>query len=185
MVSKIIIAGGGIGGLTLAVALRRRGVHVTCLERMPDLEQGGAGLALSSNATRELVRLGLESATSMGEFGGRMAAKCWHAMRARLVQAGAGPQADAASNGMNVWERRTNTKDVRSVALCLRLDLRSGERNLTRVEIIVGPAHGAEMPASAPSALRTQTETGIPRPGPRRRNRPRRTVAPGLADHCH
>src|SRR2546427_11099243 len=62
MVSQIIIAGGGIGGLTLAVALRRRGVHVTCLERMPDLEQGGAGLALSANAMRELARLGLESA---------------------------------------------------------------------------------------------------------------------------
>ena len=62
MVSKIIIAGGGIGGLTLAVALRRRGVHVTCLERMPDLERVGAGLALSSNAMRELARLGLESA---------------------------------------------------------------------------------------------------------------------------
>ena len=62
MVSKIIIAGGGIGGLTLAVALRRRGVRVTCLERMPDLEQGEAGLALSSNAMRELGRLGLERA---------------------------------------------------------------------------------------------------------------------------
>jgi 2-polyprenyl-6-methoxyphenol hydroxylase-like FAD-dependent oxidoreductase len=62
MVSNIIIAGGGIGGLTLAVALRPRGLHVTCLERNPDLEQGGAGLALSSNAIRELARLGLESA---------------------------------------------------------------------------------------------------------------------------
>jgi 2-polyprenyl-6-methoxyphenol hydroxylase-like FAD-dependent oxidoreductase len=62
MVLKIIIVGGGIGGLTLAVALRQRGVHVTCLERMPDLEQGGAGLALSSNAMRELAQLGLESA---------------------------------------------------------------------------------------------------------------------------
>jgi len=62
MVSNILIAGGGIGGLTLAVALRRQGLHVTCLERMLDLEQGGAGLALSSNAIRELARLGLESA---------------------------------------------------------------------------------------------------------------------------
>jgi len=62
MVSNIIIAGGGIGGLTLAVALRPRGIRVTCLERNPDLEQGGAGLALSSNAMRELARLGLESA---------------------------------------------------------------------------------------------------------------------------
>ncbi len=49
----------------------------------------------------------------------------------------------------------------------LPVDLKSGKRNLTRVEIIVGPAHGAEMPASAPSAPRTQAETGIPRPGPR------------------
>ena len=32
----------------------------------------------------------------MGESGGRMAEKRWHAMRARLVQARAGPQADAA-----------------------------------------------------------------------------------------
>lgn len=33
MISDVGIAGAGIGGLTLAIALRRRGVRVICLER--------------------------------------------------------------------------------------------------------------------------------------------------------
>ncbi len=59
MISRVVIAGGGIGGLTLAAALRRRGVHVTVLERAAGLRPAGAGLALGPNAMMALARIGL------------------------------------------------------------------------------------------------------------------------------
>ena len=37
MIRDVVIAGAGIGGLTLAIALRRRGVRVTVLERDAEL----------------------------------------------------------------------------------------------------------------------------------------------------
>jgi len=55
----ILIAGAGIGGLTLAVALKRRGVPVTILEREPEIRPAGAGLALSPNAMVALGHLGV------------------------------------------------------------------------------------------------------------------------------
>ena len=48
----IIIAGAGIGGLTAALALARRGLRVRVLEQATRLEETGAGLRLSPNATR-------------------------------------------------------------------------------------------------------------------------------------
>src|SRR4051812_26704840 len=59
---RVAVVGGGIGGLTLAIALRRRGVAVTVYEQAPDLREIGAGVALSANATRHLHRLGLGDA---------------------------------------------------------------------------------------------------------------------------
>jgi salicylate hydroxylase len=56
----IIIAGAGIGGLTAALALARRGLRVRVLEQATKLEETGAGLQLSPNATRVLIALGLE-----------------------------------------------------------------------------------------------------------------------------
>ena len=56
----IIIAGAGIGGLTAALALARRGLRVRVLEQATRLEETGAGLQLSPNATRVLIELGLE-----------------------------------------------------------------------------------------------------------------------------
>ncbi|MFY9830145.1 MAG: FAD-dependent monooxygenase [Rhodoplanes sp.] len=56
----IIIAGAGIGGLTAALALARVGLRVRVLEQAARLEETGAGLQLSANATRILIALGLE-----------------------------------------------------------------------------------------------------------------------------
>jgi salicylate hydroxylase len=56
---KVAIAGGGIGGLVLALALRERGIGAYVYEQAPELREIGAAVALSANGTRELRRLGL------------------------------------------------------------------------------------------------------------------------------
>ena len=55
----IIVAGAGIGGLTAALALAAKGFRVIMLEKAERLEEAGAGLQLSPNASRILVDLGL------------------------------------------------------------------------------------------------------------------------------
>jgi salicylate hydroxylase len=54
-----LIAGAGIGGLCAALALARAGHRVILCDREKVLEEAGAGLQLSPNATRHLRRLGL------------------------------------------------------------------------------------------------------------------------------
>jgi len=56
---RAIVVGAGIGGLTAAVALRRRGWDVTVLERAATLEPVGAGLGLAPNALHALDAIGL------------------------------------------------------------------------------------------------------------------------------
>ena len=51
--------GGGIGGLTAAVALRRAGFEVDVYEQAPELTQIGGGINMGPNAARILYRLGL------------------------------------------------------------------------------------------------------------------------------
>lgn len=59
---RIIIAGGGIAGLTLGLALVRRGIPVRVHEQVAQPGEVGAGLQLSPNGTRCLFSLGLEPA---------------------------------------------------------------------------------------------------------------------------
>jgi salicylate hydroxylase len=56
----VIVAGAGIGGLTASLALAAQGFRVVVLERAERLEETGAGLQLSPNASRILVDLGLQ-----------------------------------------------------------------------------------------------------------------------------
>ena len=55
----VIIAGAGIGGLTAALALAARGFSVSIYEKADRLQEVGAGLQLSPNASRVLIGLGL------------------------------------------------------------------------------------------------------------------------------
>jgi len=55
----VIVAGAGMAGLTAAVALARAGMRVTVFEQADKLEETGAGLQLSPNASRVLIALGL------------------------------------------------------------------------------------------------------------------------------
>jgi 2-polyprenyl-6-methoxyphenol hydroxylase-like FAD-dependent oxidoreductase len=56
---KVVIVGGGIGGLSLARELALRGIKSTVLERAPQLNPVGAGIIMNPNAMRVLERNGL------------------------------------------------------------------------------------------------------------------------------
>jgi salicylate hydroxylase len=62
MKKKILIAGAGLGGLTAALALIRRGHEVHVFEQARELGEVGAGLQLSANATRIFAELGVAQA---------------------------------------------------------------------------------------------------------------------------
>lgn len=57
---KILIAGGGIGGITAALCLARDGHDVEVFEQAAAFTETGAGIQLSPNCTRVLHYLGLE-----------------------------------------------------------------------------------------------------------------------------
>jgi salicylate hydroxylase len=55
----VIVAGGGIGGLSAAYALSRKGLRVRLYERAAEFGEVGAGLQIASNCTRILDQYGL------------------------------------------------------------------------------------------------------------------------------
>ena len=55
----VLIAGGGIGGLSVALTLQQIGVPCLVLEAVADLKPLGVGINLQPNAVRELYELGL------------------------------------------------------------------------------------------------------------------------------
>ena len=59
MQADILVVGGGIGGLTAALALARDGHRVRVLEKAAQFAELGAGLQLAPNATRVLAGLGV------------------------------------------------------------------------------------------------------------------------------
>ena len=55
----VVIIGAGVGGLTLALLLRARGIAAEVLERSAELREVGAAVGLAANGTRVLAHLGL------------------------------------------------------------------------------------------------------------------------------
>ncbi|MBB5075012.1 FAD-dependent monooxygenase [Nonomuraea endophytica] len=67
---KVIIVGGGIGGLATAVALHQRGIQVEVLERAAEFTEVGAGLSIQPNGLRALDALGLGEHLRAGVLAG-------------------------------------------------------------------------------------------------------------------
>jgi 2-polyprenyl-6-methoxyphenol hydroxylase-like FAD-dependent oxidoreductase len=68
-VQRVLIVGGGIGGLALAGALGRRGVEVHVVDNQPEWAISPAGIALQAPALRALRALGLLDAVVEHGFG--------------------------------------------------------------------------------------------------------------------
>ena len=56
---RVLIVGAGIGGLSAAIALRRRGIEAVLFECTTELTEIGAGIAIAANAMKVLDSLGL------------------------------------------------------------------------------------------------------------------------------
>ena len=59
---RVLVVGGGIGGLCATLALRRAGVEVEVIERNPEWSVYGVGIIQPGNALRALHSLGLAEA---------------------------------------------------------------------------------------------------------------------------
>ncbi|MCU1719961.1 MULTISPECIES: FAD-dependent oxidoreductase [unclassified Pseudomonas] len=58
-INKVLIVGGGIGGLCAAIALRRQGIEVDLVEIKSEWTVYGVGIIQQSNVVREMARLGV------------------------------------------------------------------------------------------------------------------------------
>jgi 2-polyprenyl-6-methoxyphenol hydroxylase-like FAD-dependent oxidoreductase len=57
---RALVVGAGVGGLTTAIALRRRGIDVELFDAAPKSPTSGGGLGIASNATKVLSALGID-----------------------------------------------------------------------------------------------------------------------------
>ncbi len=58
-ITRVLVVGGGVGGLTAATAFARRGVEVVLIERRPAFDVPGVGLGQPANALRIYDALGV------------------------------------------------------------------------------------------------------------------------------
>ena len=93
---KVTVIGGGIGGLSATLQLLQVGLDVHVYEQAPHIAEIGAGIQISPNASRILLRLGLRAA--MDALGTRPRAvhqRRWDDGRI-LQRAPLGPEVEAA-----------------------------------------------------------------------------------------
>lgn len=152
----IIVAGAGIGGLTASLTLANAGFRVIVMEQAERLEETGAGIQLSPNASRILVSLGLgeriaekaitPQAIEIGSASGRSLARI--------------PLGDGAAQryGAPYWAiHRADLQSVLSDAVAVHpdIELRLG----TKAEDFVTHANGVTV--AAQKNFRPADERGI------------------------
>jgi 5-methylphenazine-1-carboxylate 1-monooxygenase len=89
---KVLVIGGGIGGLTSALSLAAAGIEVDVFEKAPAIQAVGVGINLQPNAVRELTELGLSDelaavaiATSTLTYCNRFGQVIWSEPRGRAA----------------------------------------------------------------------------------------------------
>jgi 2-polyprenyl-6-methoxyphenol hydroxylase-like FAD-dependent oxidoreductase len=89
---RVVVAGAGIGGLTLALSLHAAGVDVEVLEAAPELKPIGVGINVLPHAARELIELGLGErlaqsgvATEALIYANRFGQEIWREPRGRFA----------------------------------------------------------------------------------------------------
>jgi 2-polyprenyl-6-methoxyphenol hydroxylase-like FAD-dependent oxidoreductase len=150
---KVLVIGGGIGGLATAVALRRVGWEVEVFEHAPELGEVGAGLSLWRNALAALDRIGLlETLRALGVEGQTGAFRTPSGETLLAMKAGT---TDTASAGIILLLHRAELLDVlhrvagpdvvRLGARCIGLDqdavavtARFDDGRETRGDLLVG-----------------------------------------------
>ena len=153
--SQYLIAGGGIGGLTAAIALARRDLKVTVLERSDFRDDSGAGIQLGPNATRLLERLGLLEAIEQVAFRPSAIFIFDGLSGRRLAEIPLGTYAEARYGAPYLTLHRADLHAVlhaacevsETVALSPRFDLTGVEETETRVNAIAADGRLAEAPA--------------------------------------
>ena len=83
---RIIIIGGGIGGLAAGLALLRRGFKTTVYERADAFREIGAGLIVTANARRALADLGVDDALAACSSNVRVRNTCNYATGAVMQE---------------------------------------------------------------------------------------------------
>jgi 2-polyprenyl-6-methoxyphenol hydroxylase-like FAD-dependent oxidoreductase len=68
LVKRAVIVGGGIGGLTTAIALQQRGIEAHVYEAAPEIHAVGAGIWVAPNALTVFRRLGFLDKVLSGGF---------------------------------------------------------------------------------------------------------------------
>ena len=89
---RVIIAGGGIGGLTAALSLHQAGIEVEVFEQSPEIKPLGVGINVLPHAMRELTELGLQGrvvaagiATQELAYANRFGQMIWSEPRGRAA----------------------------------------------------------------------------------------------------
>jgi 2-polyprenyl-6-methoxyphenol hydroxylase-like FAD-dependent oxidoreductase len=155
VVKKALVVGGGIGGLTAAIALRKAGIAVDLVEIQTEVRVYGVGIIQPNNTLRALDRIGLASACVAvgGPFPG------WQILDStgRLLLEAPGSTAAApgfpAVNGITrpllhkvlseaanaagvAIENGTSVKSLTQTGACAQVELSNGRQ--ARYELVVG-----------------------------------------------
>ncbi|WP_454619731.1 FAD-dependent oxidoreductase [Bradyrhizobium cenepequi] len=140
---KIAVIGGGIGGLSAALQLLKAGLDVHVYEQAPRITDIGAGIQISPNASRLLLRLGLKSAMdAVGMRPREMHQRRWDDGRT-LQRAPLGPEVEATFGAPYYHFHRADLANLLADALpqdrlhtgCKLVGLeQKGERVIARFE---------------------------------------------------